>query len=185
MPTRRDEVLDAAIAVLAERGGRGLTHRAVDKKAGLPLGSSSNCFRTRQALLAGIAARLAEREQREFGPLGTIRAVSVAELAQFTAAWLAHATDAGSEVTRARLALFLEAGTEPGLAEPLEQMRRAMLTWISGLLEPFADDPDHAALMLSNWAEGVMLHKLCLPGAPVGDSTADVEHAIASAISSR
>lgn len=178
MPTRRDEVLDAAIAVLAERGGRGLTHRAVDAKAGLPLGSSSNHFRTRRALLAGIAARLAEHERRDFGPLGTVAASSIDELAGFTGLWLAHATGPGSMITRARLALFLEAGTEPGLAEPLEEMRAAMLTWMSGLLEPFTDDPRRAALLLSNWAEGFMVHKLCLPGAPAGDSPDDIEHAI-------
>lgn len=182
MPTRRDEVLDAAIAVLAERGGRGLTHRAVDAKARLPLGSSSNCFRTRQTLLSGIAARLAERERQDFGPLGTVTASSIDELARFTGLWLAHATDAGATVTRARMALFLEAGTEPGLAEPLEEMRAAMLTWVAGLLEPFTDDPRPAALLLSNWAEGVMVHKLCLPGAPVGDSPDDIERAIRSAI---
>ncbi len=51
MGTRRDDLLDAAICVLGESGIRGLTHRAVDAAAGLPAGSASNLFRTRDALL--------------------------------------------------------------------------------------------------------------------------------------
>src|SRR5262245_42599709 len=53
MKSRELVLLDAAIEVLAERGTRGLTHRAVDARAGLPLGSTSNRFRTRNALLGG------------------------------------------------------------------------------------------------------------------------------------
>jgi AcrR family transcriptional regulator len=39
---------------------RGLTHRAVDRTAGLPEGSASYYFRTRQALLQATVERLAE-----------------------------------------------------------------------------------------------------------------------------
>ena len=35
---RRTAILDGALAVLAEQGMRGLTHRAVDAAAGLPAG---------------------------------------------------------------------------------------------------------------------------------------------------
>ncbi|HLL33473.1 MAG TPA: TetR/AcrR family transcriptional regulator, partial [Streptomyces sp.] len=49
--SRADLVADTALALLAERGMRGLTHRAVDEAAGLPQGSTSNVARTRQALL--------------------------------------------------------------------------------------------------------------------------------------
>ena len=44
-------------------GGRGLTHRAVDRRAGLPQGSTSNYFNTREALLEAALARLVELEQ--------------------------------------------------------------------------------------------------------------------------
>ncbi len=58
--TRRDDVCDAGLDVLATEGLRGLTHRAVDRTAGLPDGSSSNVFRTRAALLEGLAERVFE-----------------------------------------------------------------------------------------------------------------------------
>jgi DNA-binding transcriptional regulator YbjK len=57
---RRIEILDGALGVLAEQGMRGLTHRAVDTAAGLPLGSTSYYFRSRSALVAGCVARLLE-----------------------------------------------------------------------------------------------------------------------------
>ncbi|MFI6862190.1 TetR/AcrR family transcriptional regulator [Streptomyces sp. NPDC050421] len=61
-------ITDAALALLAERGMRGLTHRAVDERAGLPQGSTSNYARTRQALLEATVRRLAEREARVLAP---------------------------------------------------------------------------------------------------------------------
>nr|WSW70507.1 TetR family transcriptional regulator [Streptomyces sp. NBC_00995] len=61
-------ITDAALALLAERGMRGLTHRAVDARAGLPQGSTSNYARTRQSLLEATVRRLAEREARVLAP---------------------------------------------------------------------------------------------------------------------
>ena len=57
---RRVEIADRTIEVLAGMGSRGLTHRAVDTAAGLPAGSTSYYFRTREALLIAAAQRLAE-----------------------------------------------------------------------------------------------------------------------------
>lgn len=60
-PERRNRLLDAGIAVLAREGARGLTHRAVDRKAGLPLGTASNYFRARGDLIAGLVERIGQR----------------------------------------------------------------------------------------------------------------------------
>ncbi|MFG2599082.1 TetR/AcrR family transcriptional regulator [Streptomyces sp. NPDC048462] len=65
---RADLITDAALGLLAERGMRGLTHRAVDERAGLPQGSTSNYARTRQSLLEATVRRLAEREARVLAP---------------------------------------------------------------------------------------------------------------------
>ena len=56
MSGKRERVLDAAIEVLGTRGLRGLTHRAVDEVAGIPQGSTSNYFRTRESLLEAVVA---------------------------------------------------------------------------------------------------------------------------------
>ncbi|MGB4778227.1 TetR/AcrR family transcriptional regulator [Microbacterium sp.] len=58
----RPEVLaDAAIHLIATEGLRALTHRAVDRYAELPQGSTSYYAPTRAALLELVARRLAER----------------------------------------------------------------------------------------------------------------------------
>src|SRR3954447_21985523 len=62
---RARQVGDAAIAVLAEHGARGLTHRAVDQAAGLPPGTTSNYARTRAALLTLALARIDELDTAE------------------------------------------------------------------------------------------------------------------------
>ncbi|MFJ9520968.1 TetR/AcrR family transcriptional regulator [Kitasatospora sp. NPDC101801] len=61
---RRDLLRDAAIEVLAAAGGRGLTHRAVDAAAAVPLGTAKNYYPTRDALLHAAAERCAERYHR-------------------------------------------------------------------------------------------------------------------------
>jgi AcrR family transcriptional regulator len=62
---RTRQVGDAAIAVLAEHGARGLTHRAVDQAAGLPPGTTSNYARTRAALLTLVLTRIDELDTAE------------------------------------------------------------------------------------------------------------------------
>lgn len=57
---RRTAIVDAAIEVLATEGGRGLTHRAIDRRLDLPLGSTANYFSTRTALLRAVTQRLLE-----------------------------------------------------------------------------------------------------------------------------
>ncbi len=58
---RRRDLADAGLTVLAQDGSRGLTHRAVDRQAGVPTGTTSNYFRSRDELLQGLVARIGER----------------------------------------------------------------------------------------------------------------------------
>lgn len=62
---RRTLLADAALDVLADEGVRGLTHRAVDRKAALPPGTTSAYFRTRAALLSALVTRLVQLDQTE------------------------------------------------------------------------------------------------------------------------
>ncbi|GLV80672.1 TetR family transcriptional regulator [Streptomyces lavendulae subsp. lavendulae] len=60
---RRTALVDAAIEVLAKEGARGLTFRAVDNEAAVPIGTASNYFRNREELLTQAGARVYERLQ--------------------------------------------------------------------------------------------------------------------------
>jgi AcrR family transcriptional regulator len=59
-PRRRRTLADAAITLLADQGAHGLTHRSVERFAGLPAGTASNYFRNREALLVAAAERILE-----------------------------------------------------------------------------------------------------------------------------
>ncbi len=62
---RRTLLADAALDVLADEGVRGLTHRAVDRRAALPPGTTSAYYRTRAALLTALVTRLVHLDQAE------------------------------------------------------------------------------------------------------------------------
>ncbi|MGI5378138.1 TetR/AcrR family transcriptional regulator [Streptomyces sp. CA-251387] len=57
-PERRAALIDAGIEVLAREGARGLTFRAVDAEAGVPVGTASNYFTGRDDLFRQIDTRL-------------------------------------------------------------------------------------------------------------------------------
>ncbi|MEU6180166.1 TetR/AcrR family transcriptional regulator [Streptomyces coeruleorubidus] len=60
---RRTALVDAAIEVLAREGARGLTFRAVDAEAAVPIGTASNYFANRDDLFTQAGARVYERLQ--------------------------------------------------------------------------------------------------------------------------
>ena len=60
-PLRRSELADAGLRLLAAEGARGLTHRAIDEEAAVPRGTTSNYFKTRADVIAGLIERIGER----------------------------------------------------------------------------------------------------------------------------
>src|SRR5260370_22885007 len=84
---RARQVADAAIAVLADHGPRGLTHRAVDQAAGLPPGTTSNYARTREALLTLTLTRIAELDLAE-GAAGVAGSGLADGVAQMVHQWI-------------------------------------------------------------------------------------------------
>ncbi|WP_169946872.1 TetR family transcriptional regulator [Microbispora sp. H11081] len=59
---RRETLLDAAVDLLGDGGFAAVTHRAVARRAGLPLAATSYYFTSRDHLLAEAFALLVERE---------------------------------------------------------------------------------------------------------------------------
>ncbi|GAA3090896.1 TetR/AcrR family transcriptional regulator [Streptomyces roseofulvus] len=119
---RRTLLADAALDVLADEGIRGLTHRAVDRRAGLPSGTTSAYYRTRAALLTGLVTRLVQRDQAELHTMAEelppLRTVD--ELVDGMAR-LAHArlTGEGRRRSLARYACTVESVRDPELRELL------------------------------------------------------------------
>ncbi|WP_231155433.1 TetR/AcrR family transcriptional regulator [Streptomyces sp. CNZ748] len=161
---RADLVADTALALLAERGMRGLTHRAVDEAAGLPQGSTSNVARTRQALLELAVRRLADREARvlAFHEMPDPREGTDALLDALALA-THRALTRNRDLTLARYELALEATRRPELRTYFDaagaRFRDQLTALVTGL---GSTEPDRHALSLTAWADGLMFS--CVAG---------------------
>ncbi|MFE1953271.1 TetR/AcrR family transcriptional regulator [Streptomyces sp. NPDC059524] len=118
---RRDRLGDAAIGVLAESGSRGLTHRAVDAVAKVPLGTTKNYFPTRDALLRAAAERIIELYEAIPRPTPDDRA----GLAALLRTLLEHVVGPGRVRVRALLELQREATRTLWLAQSLDTFTAA------------------------------------------------------------
>ena len=119
---RRTLLADIAIGVLAETGIRGLTHRAVDRAASLPPGTTSAYYRTRQALLTALVRRLVALDQAELQGIGerTPAPQSAEELAAGIVALAGLRLDGeGRRRSLARYACAIESVHHPELREIL------------------------------------------------------------------
>jgi len=175
--TTRTRALDAAIALVGEQGIRALTHARVDERAGLPRGSTSNWFRTREALVAGLITWIAESERADLGGAGTVPE-DAAGLVDALCAMIAAETGPFAARSRARYALFLEAASEPGLLEPLLAQRRIFAQWMRDLLARIGvADADGAARAAMAGLEGLVLHRLTVdPAAEIRPVVARIVH---------
>ncbi|MTD15710.1 TetR family transcriptional regulator [Nakamurella sp. YIM 132087] len=63
---RRTAIAVAAVELVSEEGVRALTHRSIDRRMGLPEGSTSYYMRTRRALLKGMVEELSRQGGRDF-----------------------------------------------------------------------------------------------------------------------
>ncbi|MFE9491837.1 TetR/AcrR family transcriptional regulator [Streptomyces sp. NPDC006641] len=119
---RRSVLADAAIGVLAEAGMRGLTHRAVDRAADMPPGTTSAYFRTRQALLTGLVRRLVALDQAELQAAGE-QAATVRDADELTDGLVGFVgrrlTGEGRRKSLARYACAVESVRRPELREIL------------------------------------------------------------------
>ncbi|MFF8896623.1 TetR/AcrR family transcriptional regulator [Streptomyces lydicus] len=181
--SRPQLIADTALRLLAERGMRGLTHRAVDEAAGLPQGSTSNLARTRAALLEAAVGRLAEREAAVLTPEELPRPQrdrpSGAEAGAGPGAGAASGAAAGGaevpalaealslalhrylthhrELLLARYELALEATRRPPLREVYDRAGRAFREPVVAMLAAAGSAaPERHALSVVAWCDGVL-----------------------------
>ncbi|MFI5663874.1 TetR/AcrR family transcriptional regulator [Streptomyces sp. NPDC051684] len=162
---RADRIADAALTLLAERGMRGLTHRAVDETAGLPQGSTSNHARTRLALLETAVRRLAVREAQVLSvdelpdPAG-----GLASLVDGMALALHRYLDRHPQLLVCRYELALEATRRPELRAFFDETGRQFREPLTTLLRSAGShSPERHTLSLVAWTEGIMFS--CVAGA--------------------
>ncbi|WP_030340650.1 TetR/AcrR family transcriptional regulator [Streptomyces sp. NRRL S-1022] len=161
---RRTLLADTAISVLAGTGMRGLTHRAVDRAAGLPPGTTSAYFRTRQALLTALVRRLVALDQAELEERGARTPVprSADELTAGIAALVgARLTGEGRRRSLARYACAVESAHHPALREilvPRENKGRRVVR--DFLAAQGVADPEDRTVTLLTCVDGLVFDRL-------------------------
>lgn len=177
---RRREILAAATTVLARQGNRGLTHRAVDREAGLPEGSSSAYYRSRDALLGSLGDFVADRLAADVAALGARLAGcpgdherAVAEVSGLFSRWLDQ-----PDLLAARLELTVAATRDPVLAERFTLWRSDLVAMVRGVMSGAGKDGGASAETLVAALDGVLLTSLMLAPAHrrrfVGDSVEEL-----------
>jgi len=186
MASRRDDLLDAAISVLGERGFHALTHRAVDAAASLPAGSASNHFRTRGALLDAVVERFATRDRAIWEDIAArLHPATPQELADAMAVLAREATGPHRTLTLARYAILVEAGIHPSLRKQLTatgaRVDAYFTTWlrVTGSADPARDAP----LLMNHWT-GLVLHQLANPD-PAFDPSEQLTALVAAVVAPR
>jgi DNA-binding transcriptional regulator YbjK len=162
---RRREILTAATTVLARLGNRGLTHRAVDREAGLPEGSSSAYYRSRDALIGALGDYVADRLAADVQALGERLAScpgdherAVAEVSRLFSRWLDH-----PDLLAARLELTVAATRDAGLAERFTMWREDLVRLVDEVMTRAGKGGGAPAETLVAALDGVVLASLLQP----------------------
>lgn len=180
---RRRSLADAGIAVLAREGSRGLTHRAIDAEAGVPTGTASNYFRSREALVIGLFERIGQRlaptpEELEARASRTPDRALFADYLRD----IVRRLTANREVTLALYELRLEAARRAELAAPLEAWQRAGLDADTAFNQAAGLPGGRREIALFHYAvEGLVFDRLTSPIDP-DTPTDDVVDALVAAL---
>jgi DNA-binding transcriptional regulator YbjK len=133
---RREQILDATLRVIGRSGRQAVTHRAVAEEAGVPLGSTTYYFDSRDDLLQQALEHVAASEVVRYGELGEeLRTVkSPRELAdRLIDELVAAARDRIAYI--AEYELWLEAGRRPELREAAQSWCDAEQHAVAGAME--------------------------------------------------
>lgn len=169
---RRDRLLDEGLRLLGGGGLGAITHRSVEAAAGVPHGSVTYWFGSREGLVAAMVDRLVAHSEAQVtviardvaASLSAGRAPDAEAVATALAAWIERSADWHV----ARMELELAAVRDPRLRVRMREA--AQVFW--RLCEPLAraagsQDPKRDGRAMAAMVDGLLLDRLAHP--PQGD----------------
>ena len=168
---RREEIAAAALELVAEGGSHALTHRRIDRRLGLPEGTTSNYARNRRALVRMAVDEVAALADIRGGnpPLPRTVSEAVAQLVPAFESTVERGTD-----TRARMALSLDFAHDEELHRLLtvdSPIRVKLLAEAQQLLTTLGvPDPEQRAIDFIGVMNGLLYDRLAgngVRGTPV------------------
>lgn len=163
---RRDQLLDAAVEVIAGQGLEGVTHRAVAAQAGMPLSTTSYFFSSIDELIGAAITRVAEHVLVAAGDVGPTSAATGADLTlDEHVDHLVDALIASNETRiRAQFEAYLATARRPELAESVHQIiegfEKAAEVWLAAL---GIEDARPAARELVAMLDGFAVQRVAHP----------------------
>lgn len=180
-PERHDALTDAGLRVLAREGGRGLTHRAVDREAGTPTGTASNYFRTRHDLVAALIQRIGQRLTPD--PVVHARLAAREPSRELFADYLRDIVArlmADPDLTIAWFELRLESARRPEVAEVLGRWQRESFSADVDFNRGAGLPGDAREIALFHYAlDGLVFDRLTTPIDPGTPTDEIVDHLVA------
>jgi TetR/AcrR family transcriptional regulator, regulator of biofilm formation and stress response len=133
---RREQILEATLRIIGRAGRQAVTHRAVAEEAGVPLGSTTYYFESRDDLLRQALEYVAASEVTRYGELyEELRSVRTPrELADKLIDGLVSAAEDRIAYI-AEYELWLEAGRRPELREAAQNWCDAEQRSVAGAME--------------------------------------------------
>ena len=163
---RRERILRATLAVIASSGIPAVTHRRVAEEAGVPLGSLTYWFATKDDLLREALRRFVAEEAER------LRAVSEAlepgaDPAE-TAALFSEILEGSSATEQvAQFELYLEAARNPALRDiAAESFRAYEEVAVAALRAVGVAEPEQAAPLFVSLSDGLGLRRQAAGAAP-------------------
>ncbi|GAA2476276.1 TetR/AcrR family transcriptional regulator [Streptomyces thermolineatus] len=183
-PERRTALVDAAIEVLAREGARGLTFRAVDAQAGVPAGTASNYFASRDDLFTQAGSRIHVRMTPAPAAVDeAMRPAPSRELVAELMRWLVRRMTEERTGYLALLELRLEATRRPALRAELDRaVRSALEENVRFHLDAGLPGDADTVLVLYLAMTGLLVEHFTLPGVLSGTALDDLVEKVVARI---
>lgn len=163
--SRRARLLDEALRLVAGGGLGAVTHRAVESAAGVPHGSVTYWFGSRDGLVGAMVDRIVEHSEAQVAGIARGVEAGLAEggepdadaIAAGVAAWI----DDGAEVHLARMELELAAVRDPRLRERMRGGARVFWRLCEPLVRAAGSpDPERDGRAMAAMVDGLLLDRL-------------------------
>jgi DNA-binding transcriptional regulator YbjK len=166
---RRRALLDAAVRVIGRGGVAAADHRAVAAEAGVPLGSTTYYFDSKDDMVARALEHVAEREAERLAAESERGALDVGPdvLPERVADILIEAWAGDRVVLLAQYELYLESARRPDLRPAAERWDRALREFLQNALERLgAPDPPRRARLLCAGLDGLLIEHVATGSTP-------------------
>lgn len=165
MAPRRDQVLEAAMAVLVELGTHGLTHRKVDACAGVPQGTTANYFPNRLALVTAVLRQI---PQLDVGYVEDPADDETADPEELLLAWMrrraAFLLGPGRLQPLAWCRFAVDGSSDPEIQKVVAEVNRQIFAGFRSIVTRCGSkEPERHAFMLASFLGGISLRRHVLP----------------------